>query len=462
MTMDHAINGKIAPCIEWEITRKCNLDCLHCCMSGRTARPDELSRAEALRAAGRMAELGCRSVTLSGGEPLLRPDWPDLAAALAGAGLSVQLVTNGQALGRREARTAVDSGVRLVFLSLDGMQPSHDRMRRHRGAFARVLRAADALAREGVPLGFITTLVRGNVADLEPLAGLVRELGAVVWQVWLGIARDRSDLWLEPRHAAGIASMIGSLQGHCPALVPGDNLAGPGGPCSSGCEQGRRVLGIQSNGEVRGCLALPERFNRGSIRDCDLSILWQDANELRGLALKDMRGPCQSSCHATALAWAGRPGAQPADRHRAGTRALRRAGALAASLVLASGISIGCRSGSGRVAANQPVEKNAALDAAQAADTTKDPVEDEGIHAAAEDRLEAQEAALADQAALWGLPFNASCLCESEEKNDQGEPRDTQPCMCISHMMCPPSSMWICPSGYTRKITSGEGDDGDE
>jgi len=100
------------------------------------------------------------------------------------------------------------------------------------------------------------------------------------------------------------------------------------------------------------------------------------------------------------------------------------------------------------------------LDAAKAPDVSDDPTGAVDGAPDPADMPEAQDTVVMEKTESWGLPFNASCICESEKKDEQGAPVDTQPCMCVSHMMCPPSSMWICPSGYTRKIDSGEeGDD---
>ncbi|MGA9654682.1 MAG: radical SAM protein, partial [Polyangia bacterium] len=123
----------------WEVTLACNAACVHCGSWAGPARPDELSTDEALAACAAMAELGVREVTLSGGEPLLRADWPEIVSALRGHGLVVEMISNGLGLDATKAARIAQSGIRSVSLSVDGDAPVHDRLRGVPGAFGRVM-----------------------------------------------------------------------------------------------------------------------------------------------------------------------------------------------------------------------------------------------------------------------------------------------------------------------------------
>ena len=79
----------------WELTLDCNLNCVHCGSSAGRARHAELSTEEALDVVRQLRDLGCELVTLSGGEPLLRPDWFAIARAIADSGMYVNMVPNG-------------------------------------------------------------------------------------------------------------------------------------------------------------------------------------------------------------------------------------------------------------------------------------------------------------------------------------------------------------------------------
>ena len=80
----------------WEITLKCNIHCLHCGSSADTnVRPKELTTDEALELIEQLAELECKRVVLSGGEPFLRQDWAVLAMRIKELGMKVSFISNG-------------------------------------------------------------------------------------------------------------------------------------------------------------------------------------------------------------------------------------------------------------------------------------------------------------------------------------------------------------------------------
>src|SRR5512140_1688621 len=81
--------------VVWEITFACNMQCIHCGTSAGKRRPDELSTREALDLIDELAGLGTRTITLSGGEPLMRKDWRELAARVKQHGIAAHMVTNG-------------------------------------------------------------------------------------------------------------------------------------------------------------------------------------------------------------------------------------------------------------------------------------------------------------------------------------------------------------------------------
>ena len=83
------------------------------------------------------AELGCQTVTLSGGEPLLRSDWPELAAAITGQGMVLEMVTNGFLVAAQADRIAA-AGFNTVTFSVDGTSEPHDRLRGVAGALERL------------------------------------------------------------------------------------------------------------------------------------------------------------------------------------------------------------------------------------------------------------------------------------------------------------------------------------
>lgn len=110
------IERKPFNCI-WEITRACNLRCVHC--ENRCGPKDdrELSFDALLRVGNALASLGCRTVEITGGEPLLRENWNGLCHHLYGLGMRVALITNGTLLTEGALGRALDAGVALIAIS---------------------------------------------------------------------------------------------------------------------------------------------------------------------------------------------------------------------------------------------------------------------------------------------------------------------------------------------------------
>ncbi len=161
----------------WEITRACNLNCRHCGTSAGKRRQGELSTEEAVDVVHQLARLGNRLITLSGGEPTLRQDWPLIARAASNAGIAVNMVTNGQGNSRLLLKGASESGLANVAVSLDGLEPTHDAIRAE-GSFARATETIRVLARAGIWVDVMLTVNQWNLAELEKVYDLGVTLGA--------------------------------------------------------------------------------------------------------------------------------------------------------------------------------------------------------------------------------------------------------------------------------------------
>ena len=128
----------------WEITLACNMRCRHCGSHAGVPRPDELTTAEALRVLGELAAAGCRRLVLSGGEPTVRRDWPRLVEEGTRLGIQMKMISNGWSFDAETARVARAAGLRAVGFSLDGLEKTHEYVRRIPGSFRRVLDAVEA------------------------------------------------------------------------------------------------------------------------------------------------------------------------------------------------------------------------------------------------------------------------------------------------------------------------------
>ncbi|MBW2278322.1 MAG: radical SAM protein, partial [Deltaproteobacteria bacterium] len=187
----------------YEATLACNLQCRHCGSRAGKARPDELTTAEAEDLFTQLVELGCKRVTISGGEPLMRPDWPELIAAATRSGLATAMISNGLKLDLDTAKRAKASGLRTVGISLDGVGRTHDLIRGRIGHFDAVARAMDSAAAAGLAFTAITTINSLNLHELEQIYRFVRDQGAFSWQVQtaaeMGNMLDNPSLHLRPR-----------------------------------------------------------------------------------------------------------------------------------------------------------------------------------------------------------------------------------------------------------------------
>jgi len=307
----------------FEATLKCNLRCRHCGSRAGRARPNELTTAEAAGLFDQLADLGCRRVTISGGEALLREDWPELIAHAAGTGMKVALITNGISLTRDVALRARDNGLGAVGISVDGIGATHDRIRGRRGHFDAVSRAVASAVESGLKLCLVTHLNRWNIAELADLHELATGSGAYAWQVQtatdMGNLREHPELKLRPRDLVRIEATIAALVRHGGAKIAACNSMGYFGPHESllrkglggrrftGCPAGIRTVGIESDGNVKGCLAIMPGGERcgspyveGNVREERLADIWNRPGAFaynRHWSADDLEGFCRTCRH---------------------------------------------------------------------------------------------------------------------------------------------------------------------
>ncbi len=284
----------------WELTLRCNLNCRHCGSKAGRARDDELALHEALHLADELAELGCRFLTLSGGEPLLRKDWPIIAERLIEKGVTVGMISNGILFDDAQASTAKAVGLETVAFSLDGLQESHEYQRRVPGQWQVVLDAIETCKRHKIRPSVVTTINRRNLPELEQVRTLLRERGVLRWQVQFatptGNMADNRSLLMEPKDVLVAIPLIAKMckDDQLPKVYPGHDVGYYGEPEEAlrhhseqlpvwtGCTAGMSVIGIESNGNIKGCLSLPSamnnenRFIEGNVRERSLTEIWKN------------------------------------------------------------------------------------------------------------------------------------------------------------------------------------------
>ncbi|MBM4326574.1 MAG: heme b synthase [Deltaproteobacteria bacterium] len=182
--------------VAWEMTRACNLACVHC-RAGACSQPgpEQLTTDEGRSLIDGIREVGQPILIMTGGEPLLRPDFFELAQYALDVGLRAVVATNGVLVTREIAARIAAVGIPRVSISLDGpTAETHDRFRMVEGAFDASLRGIRNLRDAGVPVQINTTLTRRNRDYLANIMKLAEEIGAVAFHVFLlvptGRARD--------------------------------------------------------------------------------------------------------------------------------------------------------------------------------------------------------------------------------------------------------------------------------
>jgi radical SAM protein with 4Fe4S-binding SPASM domain len=333
----------------WEITLKCDLACRHCGSRAGRARPDELSTLEALDLVKQMADLGVREVTLIGGEAYLRDDWLEIAHAVREHGMQCTMTTGGRGVTEALAREAKAAGIQGASVSVDGLPATHDHVRALAGSFGFAIGALRAFKAAGIPTSSNTHINRLNLREVPEVFELLVSEGIQSWlmqlTVAMGRAADEDGLLLEPYQVLEAIPMLARLKlradearvrfwagNNIGYFGPHENVlraSYPSGHMGS-CGAGRVVLGIEANGDIKGCPSLPTTdYVGGNIRDHSLKEIWERSSALRfardrtvdelwGYCAKCYyRETCLAGCSWTTHVLFGKRGNNPFCHHRA-------------------------------------------------------------------------------------------------------------------------------------------------
>lgn len=298
--MDGQPGYQLDSCV-WELTRRCNMRCIHCGSRAGETDGRELSRGQALSVADQLLELGCRRVTLIGGEVTLYPYWTDVVRHLTQGGAVCDVITNGCGKTRKDLDAFGSVGLCFVSVSVDGFGKTHDALRGRPGAFAELERFCRAIVARGIPLTAVTTITRRSLADLEPLSHWMREQHVQNWQ-WqqvspMGRAGEHQGLCLTREDIRLLLDKYQILREQIPILLA-DNVGYyyRGLQCFRGCAAGIRVIGLDCEGNVRGCESLYDsRFIEGNALERPLKDIWEDPNAFaynRRFQADDLAGRC--------------------------------------------------------------------------------------------------------------------------------------------------------------------------
>lgn len=305
----------------WEITLACCFSCKYCGSTGGKARENELTTDECLDVVHQLAGLGCRRVSLIGGEVFMRKDWKRIINELTAYGIKTAVITNGFLFNDNILKDLLEVNVESVAVSLDSVKAVHDKYRQE-GSFERAVNAIDRLAGAGITVTVISTLNSEAVEHLDGFYKILRNKPIAAWQLQAcspmgNAAKSGIDYRFdfqkvicfveenmdEAPFAMGIADNIGYF------TESEGTLRGNKNSCYTGCKAGLTVLGIDSVGNIRGCESMyDEKFIEGNIRERTLSDIWNDPDafaynrrfsteKLTGVCVECKYGPyCAGGC----------------------------------------------------------------------------------------------------------------------------------------------------------------------
>jgi len=281
--------------IAWELTRACNLACRHCRAAATSCvPPGELSTQEAFALLDDIASFAQPTIILTGGEPLLRADFFDIARRAHERGLRTVAATNGSLLDASAARRLLDVGVQRISISLDGSDAAHhDALRGVPGAFDASLRGIAAAREAALPFQLNTTVTTDNADQLPAIHDLAIRLGAVAHHVFLLVPTGRAAAlrgmeldaaryeailnWLADQFARSPIEIRATCAPHFYRI-----LRQRGIPTQArGCLAGQSFCFISHVGDVQPCGYFDAQC--GNVRRERLRDIWENAELFRDL-----------------------------------------------------------------------------------------------------------------------------------------------------------------------------------
>lgn len=297
--------------IFWEVTSACNLQCLHCVVDAGRKIKGELSTERCFTLAEELAASGVQDVAFSGGEPLLHPDFFEIAEKVRKLGMNIQLATNGTLVTPQVARALMDLDAN-VQVSLDGSTPEiHDVLRPGQNAFMRSIEGIKALVAAGHQITIGTVLSTVNINDIPAIVELAEQLGAATFRLIPFIPKGRGefhrDMEVPPSQVKEVVRFLHNMRGrrriNFAPLEFEEMLDGgvcpdyPSPDMSLKCGGAVVYATITPNGEVLPCHFF-EGVRADNVQSHAFSDIWYRSrflNYFRHLTVSDLYGNC-STC----------------------------------------------------------------------------------------------------------------------------------------------------------------------
>src|SRR4030066_830511 len=316
--------------VVWVFTHKCNLSCKHCYSNSGTVLEYELTTKEALDVVDQLADAGGTALAFSGGEPLIRKDFFEVARHAVKRGLYLSVATNGTLLTKENVKKLKQTGVNYVEVSVDGATAqTHDEFRGVHGAFEQAATGLKSCVEEELCACIATTATNSNLAEMPAIIDLAIEIGAKRFTYFNFIPTGRGkalrDKDLEPEEREELMRyLVNRMSKGCKTtiLTTAPQLArvalqcqGPGGtgevtmsmahmqtarvskkavPLADfigGCGAGRLYCSLSPQGDVHPCVFLP--VNVGNLKTGQFQDIWLNAPLFKAFRNRaNLKGSC--------------------------------------------------------------------------------------------------------------------------------------------------------------------------
>jgi 12,18-didecarboxysiroheme deacetylase len=314
------------PVVVWNMTRRCNLRCIHCYSnSADIDYPDELTTEEGKKLIDDLAKFGSPVILFSGGEPLIRKDLLELAQYATDKGMRTVISTNGTLITKEIAAKLQKVRLSYVGVSLDGLEKTHDRFRGKNGAFAAAIEGIRNCREAGIKVGIRFTVNKHNVADVPDMFELLRkekiERMCFYHLVYTGRGSKLREEDLTHEETRKLIDLIAAQtkkmfdDGLSPEILTVDNHAD--GPYlylkmkKENPERAKEILQLlemnegNSSGLGIGCVSwdgevYPDQFWRnqslGNVRNRSFGAIWTDEKNELLMKLKEKKKHVRGRC----------------------------------------------------------------------------------------------------------------------------------------------------------------------
>lgn len=281
-----------------EVTRRCNLRCIHCGTPPAGSREDEVTVEEITGFLNQIFREyppnAIKFVSLTGGEPTVRGDLPEIISAVRGLGISkVVMHSNGHKLVTEKGyfRSLLDAGITGIGINIDGLEETHNLLRAHDDSFRICNDCAKILNKEYPHIGVLVSTVvsKLNVNELNAIHDLLEKLGIRRWRLILlepigRAVKEMKEYLLEPDDFEKIIRFILDVKSRKPITIPeigcgqwlGKDLEGIARPYIWHCIAGINTIGLMYDGSIGGCNNIDRAYLTGHIQKDNVLDVWHN------------------------------------------------------------------------------------------------------------------------------------------------------------------------------------------